>query len=470
MNNLYFEHKYLQNIQYLYGDVRNSYYDNTLLQNNSIPHKYSIFDRIDMTNMEVYSIDPIGCEDVDDAFSIYFEGEEMFLAIHIADPTEYINIESELWSNTVNTLITRYPSNRKPIHMMPKEIIEKSSLQENKYGNIKKTLTIIVKIDKDNYNPISKPELLFTEIKVKKENALDYLTASKIIDTTKCFEIGLKISNKLQKLRRKKTIGEKLNEVSKSIINYDKDGPYLYNNTLNEKLMKLMISEFAILSNTFIGKYLVENCYGYGLFRTCEASNFMENISDKNLTGDEILQEIITNGIKANYKSNKTKHDLVGSKEYTHFTSPIRRVSDCICHYLLKYVYLKNNNIIIDVPFDIDYLQYISEQCNIQFSQMKNIQYRDTKFRLLQIINRMLKDNIPVNISYYIKGYKSVFLNLTVNKINDFNVYLPYTVMVSDYYYNDNPKKIYTLNINQVNCLERFDTDTIPELDRQFII
>ena len=122
MNNQYFEHKYLQNIQPLYGNVRNIYYDNTLLQINSIPHKYTIFDRIDMTNREVYSIDPIGCEDADDAFSIYLDKDELFLAIHIADPTEYINIQSSLWEDVEKRIVTRYPSNKQPIHMIPKEI------------------------------------------------------------------------------------------------------------------------------------------------------------------------------------------------------------------------------------------------------------------------------------------------------------------------------------------------------------
>jgi exoribonuclease R len=45
---------------------------------------------------KTYSIDPAGCEDADDAFSIYEENEKMFLAIHIADPTEYINVQSSL--------------------------------------------------------------------------------------------------------------------------------------------------------------------------------------------------------------------------------------------------------------------------------------------------------------------------------------------------------------------------------------
>ena len=366
MNNKYFEQKYSEDIQPLYGNIRDTNYDKEMLNKNSIPHKYTIFDRIDMTNREVYSIDPIGCEDADDAFSIYLEQDELFLAIHIADPTEYININSELWANITNTLITRYPSYRKPIHMMPNEIMEKSSLMENVYGNIKKALTILVKIDKETYSPISKPELLFTEIKVKKKNAFDYLTASQNIESIKCFEIGLKISEKLQKLRGEETIGVVLNEVSYAIIQYDKEIPYLYTNTINERLLKLMIAEFAIFSNTFIGNYLVENGNGYGIFRTCNASQFIEECSDKNLTGNEMLQEIITNGIKANYGNKKSSHDLVGSQEYTQFTSPIRRVCDCISHYLLKYVYLKHNNISIEVPFSFNYLQYISHRADVE--------------------------------------------------------------------------------------------------------
>ena len=43
----------------------------------------------------------------DDAFSIYEENEELFLAIHIADPTEHINIDSSLWRDIEKKIVTK---------------------------------------------------------------------------------------------------------------------------------------------------------------------------------------------------------------------------------------------------------------------------------------------------------------------------------------------------------------------------
>ena len=68
---------------------------NFLFENNKLPHNYSIPNRIDLTHLDVFSIDPEGCEDADDAFSIYKEKEVLYLAIHIADPTEYISLKSK---------------------------------------------------------------------------------------------------------------------------------------------------------------------------------------------------------------------------------------------------------------------------------------------------------------------------------------------------------------------------------------
>ena len=102
--------------------------------------------------------------------TIYVENEKLYLAIHIADPTEYIDIKSDLWKNIMDRVVTRYPSNRKPVHMMPEKIMAKASLMDNEYGNIKMAITVLTEIDRFSFEPIGNVKLLFSKVKVKKEN------------------------------------------------------------------------------------------------------------------------------------------------------------------------------------------------------------------------------------------------------------------------------------------------------------
>ena len=125
--------------------------------------------------------------------------------------------------------------------------------------------------------------------------------------------------------------------------------------------MKQMIAEFAIFGNSSVGEYL-KNTLNTGIFRTCEAKEWLDNTSS-NITGEEMIQQIIVNGITADYLSSVKSHDLVGMPEYCHFTSPIRRLADCICHYLLKYIYLRNKNTAIEIPFTEHELETLSGRC-----------------------------------------------------------------------------------------------------------
>ena len=58
---------------------------------------------------------------------------------------------------------------------------------------------------------------------------------------------------------------------------------------------------------------------------------------------------------------------------------------------------------------------------------------------------------------------------MIINKINDFNVYISYTLMINEYEYEHNPSIIYEINITRVKCLGKFDQGSIPELDSIFI-
>ena len=464
--NATYEKKYSEIIEPIYGPRGQFFYNDI-----SYLHEYAISkkDRVNMTMHEVYSIDPPLCEDADDAFSIYYENNNLYMAIHIADPTDYIRLNSNMWICIQSLLTTKYPSNRKPIHMMPPSVLEASSLMDNKKGNIKKAISVITEINEEDYSPCGTVELKFTMIKLKKENAYTYEQAGKIIkDKDKReFEIALNIGNFLYNKRSQNNKGAKLSDLSPSHNKYKKNEVTIEKDSEEERQMKKMISEFAIFANSFVGNYLKVHL-NTGMFRSCIANDWLENLED-DIGGKDMLQEIITNGIKAEYVSDVKPHDLVGMPEYTHFTSPLRRISDCVCHYLLKYIYYRNYYGTYPIPFTNDYLKLISEKCIKNAKKDRNNQYLDNKFRYLQVMDNMLETKAYINITYFITSYSGLFLNIIIWNINEHDIYMSYVLRVKNY----NKKIIYkeknTIQITHVNCFEKFDNNTIPELDHYLL-
>ena len=58
-----YNYKYDLHMGPLYGIKRNIEEDELLISENILPHIYNVNERIDMTNINTYSIDPDGCED-----------------------------------------------------------------------------------------------------------------------------------------------------------------------------------------------------------------------------------------------------------------------------------------------------------------------------------------------------------------------------------------------------------------------
>ena len=70
---LTYQTNYSKYIEKLYGTKRDIQNDINLVNSNNltIPHNYVINNRTDLTAIETYSIDPDGCQDADDAFSVF---------------------------------------------------------------------------------------------------------------------------------------------------------------------------------------------------------------------------------------------------------------------------------------------------------------------------------------------------------------------------------------------------------------
>lgn len=191
----------------------------------------------------------------------------------------------------------------------------------------------------------------------------------------------------------------------------------------------------------------------------------------------------------ASYASSSSAHDLVGAPEYSHFTSPLRRVSDCVCHCLLKYVRLvlreSGEMSVFGVssgvlrappaaPFSAASLSVVSLSSSCASRCDRKTQYLDAKFRLLQAMDAMLCEGARVDIEYCVVGYSGLFLNLLIVSVGRFRVHASYTLRVRGYAKGGyakgvSPEERHSLRVTRVRCFAGFDEGTLPELDARVL-
>ena len=408
-------------------------YPNTILD----PNKFYDLNYIDNEifrlsfTRPVYTIDPENCKDADDGFSLWHENNKLYLAIHIADPTSFIPISSD--PNSLFQLLKKrstscYPSANDPIHMMPRNILNRSSLMEDSDdSDLKFAISLLLEIDKKTLLPInvSYDSLKFTVINCKNEFKFSYESAANTKNDVinLCRKIGVA-------MRKNRNDSIKLD--SKTKIKYANSIPYFEN--INHEVLEVqhMIEEFAIYTNSYVGNYLyyylcLKNIAGdnyNAIFRSCRANDIYENLDQKTITDDEIFAYLVKEGISAQYTNKPEFHEMISKEQlYTHFTSPIRRFSDCICHYLLKFIYLHRLDKDKKAPFTATELKEIIDCIHSKSKLCKKISLEDNKFRTIQCIfnrinnnsNKFVRLKCEYNGCHYNRGLK--YINILITTI-----------------------------------------------------
>ena len=178
-----------------------------------------------------------------------------------------------------------------------------------------------------------------------------------------------------------------------------------------------------------------------------------------NLSQVELLHKIIEENISASYSADVLPHDMINSI-YTHSTSPLRRASDCIVHFLLKSRFLN-----IEIPFTNEQLHLWADHLTVRAKYLKNQQFKDIKLRTFQWISEEFISRLnPIKIKVKIMGYKKPFLNLMIISIDDMNVNIPYTLKRFNINININ-NNIIDVSISKINISNKYDEGTLPELD-----
>jgi exoribonuclease R len=405
--------------------------------------------RIDYKHLEIYSIDPPKCTDADDAFSIYKENDLIHLLIHIADPTTYFNPNDKLFEDIINNGCTVYLSNREPDHLFPNNILENSSLT-NGIRNVVIVHTILKPNNNNDY--WSKTTIEYGIINCSNGKRFTYDEAAEVMYNDSTLSLGVDIAKYFYNQRNNNTFIEFGGETF-TIPKVEDNIVILKPDSKEVRIMKAMICEFAIHANKIFASGLDDN----NLFlRTL----VLPTDVSKDLPNNQLIHHLIKEGISANYMSDKLKHDLISSY-YTHSTSPLRRASDCIVHFLLKAKYLE-----IEPPFNNIQLKDYAERLNKITKEMKNIQFKDIKLRTFQWIAEELEcrlNSIKIKVKFI--SFKAPFVNLIIVSLDNMNVNIPYTIKRKHFNITE---EYFNVNITKINYYDKYDEGTLPELDELF--
>lgn len=297
---------------------------------------YSILKTLDFTydletyrhiyNSQVITIDPIGSTDLDDGFSVNFFDDTINLDIHIADPTSYFDLSNPdvmvIFKEISKRISTCYiPLNNKIYHLIPKsdkfDLLEKCTL----IGENKRALTFsfVINTVKNTVEFSFKPTTL-SDIKNYTYDSYDFMINSDL------------------------TYKKKLISLSNFLIKYMGCNLQMINE--KDNISHKMIEVFMVGTNYFTGNFLKNN-----------KQTMCVRVQNKNEDSDilpENLKLIKSLGAEylfvCNNSTEKYYHSTLRIENYCQVSSPMRRFTDMINHFILHNVDI---NRIIDF-IDID--------------------------------------------------------------------------------------------------------------------
>lgn len=357
-------------IVYSYG-IPTQFNEKILDELKKIPSEVNVNDlenRRDLRNEIIFTIDGDDARDFDDAISIKkLDNGNYYLGVHIADVSHYVKEDSAIGKEAYERGTSIYLADR-VIPMLP-HLLSNGICSLNERAD---RLTLSCDMEIDNKGNILKYDIYASVINSKKR--MTYHNVNRILENNEIPEgyepyiQHLKLMEELSSILRK-------NKIERGYLDFDTDEMKIIVDDKGEPISvgkrergigEKIIEDFMIAANETVATHVhklntpliyrihekpepkkldqfITFLNGLGYRIKAKGKNIdaksMQNILSILKEKEEwrVLGNITLRTMKkAKYSPDNVGHYGLGSKYYTHFTSPIRRLPDLIVHRELK--------------------------------------------------------------------------------------------------------------------------------------
>jgi len=366
--------------------------------------------RLDLRKDITFTIDPEDAKDFDDALSVKINKEIYEVGIHIADVSHFFNNKSLLNKEAEKRATSVYLVDR-TIPMLPEKL--SNDLCSLKPDIDRLTFSVIIKINKD-FKIIDK---WVGKTVIHSKKRFTYENAQNVIDKGEgLFSKELIRLNKIAKhLRQERFENGSFNFKSNEVkFQLDEQKKPIEIVKKERKDTHKLVEEFMLLANKIVAeqineyekKYNKKFTFVYRIHEDPDKVKLIElqkyikqfgytiNVNEQNLSSsiNNLMKEIkgkpeensiekfaIRSMSKARYSTEKEKHFGLAFKNYSHFTSPIRRFPDVMVHRLLQY-YINGSK-----PKDKLYYDILCKHCskmeiNATKAERESIKYKQAEY------------------------------------------------------------------------------------------
>ena len=405
--------------------------------------------RKDLRDLLTFTIDPASAKDFDDAISLENKNSKWIAYTHIADVAEYVSKDSKIFKEAKNRGNSYYFP-KKVIPMLP-EILSNKICSLRPFED-KLTITVETHFDEDYHilNQIVYESVICSNARFSYEEIDTYFDGqSEDIDRdiTQVLDSMKVLSENLYKLRMEKGYLPFL--LPEATFSYDEKGDIVNISRSEETESHKLIENFMLLANEYIASFLSKNPSLYRIHDEIDPDALQNvlkiakiyNLSyEKDKSPQLLLHSLLANMYgyqhrafgrmilrnlkRAKYDTQKKGHFGLSTQEYTHFTSPIRRLCDLTIHHLIKAKLHNQAN-----PFSLNELNKIAN-ISTEKELIADESERELERRLML---KFMKTKIGNEYTGMIVGLSNSSLFIELDQF-PISVRLPLKDLKEDYY------------------------------------